>query len=71
MEKVVKSVFEFQAGYLLDMQREFNLYHAWLHLKCMGRMFREYVLERKHRGSLGWHIAFYGNGILRSLGLKS
>lgn len=52
------------------MQREFSVYHAWLHVKCIGRILKEYVFQRKHRGRLNWYVAFYSKGILRSIGMK-
>lgn len=52
------------------MQREFNLYHAWLHFRCICRMLREYIFKRKHREKFYRHLVFYGKGILRSLAIK-
>ena len=53
------------------MQRYFNVGHAWLHVRCLIRMIREWLLMGRHRGKFWWHVAFYCKGILRSFGITS
>ena len=70
-EEVVKLDFDLPHEYLCYVKRQFNLYHAWLHIKCIERILRERVHYKKHLGKVTWHVIFYCKGIIRSIGIKT